>query len=336
MTTIRQLIQSNPTKANELFAKLIDTSENAVKTREKLFADLREELALLAELEEKHLFPVLRKHKQTKDLVAEAINDNKRMRKLLAELDRTPRESEEFGGKVAELRTVFQQHVRDEKKELLPAVLKALSDEEAQAIVESIEDRKAEVEEERRAEAEERRAAAREEREQAEAVQHAAETAVSTLWTGPLAAKRSADRAQDAVQTGLGVVAETAQRTSEQALQVLSRSGERAQDIARQSTQALTVMAEVGSILTRSFQDFSREWLSLIQERTQTNIEGLTELARCRSVPDLMAVQSELIRVQLQQTVDGARRIAEVTTRVAAAAQVSVKVENTTTRRRVA
>ena len=37
-----------------------------------------------------------------------------------------------------ELKKIFQQSVRDEKKELLPAVLKALSDEEAQAVVESM------------------------------------------------------------------------------------------------------------------------------------------------------------------------------------------------------
>src|SRR5918992_1357632 len=140
MTTIRQVIQTSPDKANELFAKLVDTSETAVKT-----------------LEEQHLFPVLRKHKDLKDLVREAINDNKSTRKLLTELDHTPKDSEEFASRVAELRRVFQQHVRDDKKELLPAILKALSDEEAEAVVESIEAGKAEIEEARRAEAEERR-----------------------------------------------------------------------------------------------------------------------------------------------------------------------------------
>ena len=128
MTTIRQLIQTGPAKANELFAKLGDTSENAVKTRERLFADLKEELELLARLEEDHIFPVLRKHKAMKKLVSEALEDNKLTRSLLAELERTPKESEEFADKVAELRRTFQQHVRDEKLELLPAVLKALSD----------------------------------------------------------------------------------------------------------------------------------------------------------------------------------------------------------------
>jgi hypothetical protein len=89
--TITQLIQNSPSKANELFSKLADTSDGAVKTREKLFSELKDELETLASLEEKHLFPVLRKHQETKDLVADAINDNKEVRKLLADLDKTRR-----------------------------------------------------------------------------------------------------------------------------------------------------------------------------------------------------------------------------------------------------
>src|ERR671939_625624 len=153
MPTTRQLIQTSPAKANELFAKLTETSGNAVKTRERLFSDLKEELELQMRMEEQHLFPVLRKRKETKDLVPDALNDNKETRKALTELERTPKESEEFASKVTELRKAFQQHVRDERKELLPAVLKALDDEEAE-----------------RTEAEERRAAAREEREKAETI----------------------------------------------------------------------------------------------------------------------------------------------------------------------
>ena len=157
MTTIRQLIQNGPAKANELFAKLGETSVTAVKTRERLFAELKEELELLARLEEEHIFPVLRKNKKTKALVPHALNDNKVTRKLLVQLEYTPKDSEEFVDGLAELRSTFQQHVRDEKKELLPAVLKALSDEETQAIVEGIEETKAEIDEARRGEAEQRR-----------------------------------------------------------------------------------------------------------------------------------------------------------------------------------
>jgi stress response protein YsnF len=221
MTTIKQLIQTSPAKANELFARLVETSDNAVKTRERLFAELKSELELLAKLEEEHLLPVLRKHKETKDLVSDAINDNKQTRKLLAELERIPRGSEEFAPKVAELRKVFQQSVRNERKELLPAVLKALSDEEAQAIIEKIEDGKAEVEEAKRAEAEQRRAEARQEREQAEEL--LAEQ------------KEAADREQEtrkAAQQAAKAVAQTTEAVAESSRKVVQSAADSVQRLA--------------------------------------------------------------------------------------------------------
>src|SRR4030095_12854002 len=139
MPTIRQLIQTSPAKATELFARLVETSGNAVKTRERVYAELKEELELQMRLEEQHLFPVLKKRKEQKGLVADALHDNKETPTALTQLERTPKESEAFASKVAELRKAFQQHVRDDRKEFLPAVLKALDDEEAGTIVEKIE-----------------------------------------------------------------------------------------------------------------------------------------------------------------------------------------------------
>src|SRR5215207_48604 len=107
MPTIRQLIQTSPAKATELFTKLVETSGNAkarerlfnAKARERLFSELKEELELQMRLEEQHLFPVLKKHKETRNLVPDALNDNKETRKALTELERTPKESEEFASK---------------------------------------------------------------------------------------------------------------------------------------------------------------------------------------------------------------------------------------------
>ena len=221
MTTIRQLIQTGPAKANELLAKLVDTSDTAVKTRERLFSDLKAELELLATLEEEHLFPILRKHKETKNLVSEALNDNKQTRKLIADLEQTPKESEEFAQKVAELRKVFQQSVRDEKNELLPAVLKALSDEEAQEIVERIEAEKAQIEEARRAEAEQRRAEARAEREQEEKALAAQEDAAERAQRSRAAVRQTAD-----------AVVRTSEVAAESATQIVRSAAEGAQRIA--------------------------------------------------------------------------------------------------------
>src|SRR3954451_12756078 len=77
--------------------------------------------------------------------------------------------------KLPEHQKAFRQHARDEKRQLLPAVQKALSEEQVQDIVEKIEGSLAEADQTRQSEAEERRTAARRERgerEQVELVAH--------------------------------------------------------------------------------------------------------------------------------------------------------------------
>jgi phasin family protein len=267
--TTRTFSQTPPDKANELFEKLLATSDNAAKTRERLLSDLTEELDLLANLQEQHLFPVLNKH-GLQDLVQEAIQDNQETSALLAELDGTPKNNGEFLKKVTELRKVFQQHIRDDKKELLPAVLKVLSDEEAEAVAEQVQDEMASVEEAKRAEA--KRA-----REQIEIVQQVTDDVTNTVQAGAEGAQVMARTMQEAVQTGLSTASE----------------------------------------LARGVQDVSREWFELSQKRLLKNLDGLSSLAQCRSVPDFMAVQTSLIRDNLEQTLDNSRRMAELTRQLA-------------------
>ncbi len=333
MTTVRQLIQTSPAKANELLARLADTSDSAIKTRERLFTELKEELELLASLEEEHLFPVMRKYKETKALVSDALADNRLTRKLLAELEQLPKESEDFSGKVIELRKVFQQHVRDEKKEFLPAILKALSDEDAQAIVDKIEAGKAEIEEVKRAEVEQRRAEARQARERVESAQRSAESVIDTIRVGAEEAQKIAQTAHGNLQDGLNSVTEMAQRSTDQVWHVFSQSGEQAQELTRRASQNVVAMTETGTVLARVFQDLSHEWVSLVQERLQANVEGYRALARCRSLPDLMAVQSGLVRTRLEQTINGTRRMAEVNSRVADQANQAMTVRTSNTSR---
>jgi hypothetical protein len=136
---LRTLMQAGPAKANELFARLLGTSGGAVKTREKLFAELKAELELHISLEEQHLFPVLRRNAETRDLVTGAIRDNEELRSKLAELDAVPKNDETFSERLKELQKAFRQHARDEKREILPAVQLALTEEQVQTVAERIE-----------------------------------------------------------------------------------------------------------------------------------------------------------------------------------------------------
>ncbi|TPG55727.1 DUF2382 domain-containing protein [Roseomonas nepalensis] len=206
--SLRTLMQEGSSKVNDLFAKLSDTSEGAVKTREKLFGELKAELELHASLEEEFLFPLLRKNPETRSLVVEAIADNKNLRARLTDLEALPKNGEAFLPLVTELQKAYRQHSRDEKKELLPAVQNALSAEQVQQVAAKMEAGIAEVEQARQDEAEERRAKARQEREQAELEAEAAERQQQERETAERRARETASRVASAAVMPLEVAAD--------------------------------------------------------------------------------------------------------------------------------
>jgi hypothetical protein len=124
--TFDEFIKDGLGKADILFGKLAQSGPNAVKTRERLFADLKAELGQLSHFERHHLIPVLGDQKKTRPLVKALEKDNEKVADLLAELETAPRGGDAFLQKLTELHAAFQAHVRTERKALLPAVLDAL------------------------------------------------------------------------------------------------------------------------------------------------------------------------------------------------------------------
>jgi len=226
---LRTLMQVGPAKANELFARLAETSDGAVKTREKLFAELKGELELHTSLEEQHLFPVLRRNAETKELVADAVRDNRELRAKLAELEALPKNDPAFSEQIKELQKTFRQHARDDKRELLPAVQRALSEEQVQGVAEKMEAGLAEAEQARQDEVEERRTKARQEREEAEFLSRQAELRVEQAAT--------VERAQKAIEA---FPREAAQQVANAARKPMEATVE----VARQATRVVAGSAK--------------------------------------------------------------------------------------------
>jgi len=203
-----------------------------VKTREKLFAELKAELELHTSLEEEHLFPVLRRNAETKGLVADAIRDNKELRAKLAELDALPKTDEAFPERLKELQKTFRQHARDDKRELLPAVQRALSEEQVQGVTERMEAGLAEAEQARQDEAEERRAKARREREETEFLARQAELRVEQAEAGKrerqvieARTRETTERLAEAVRNPAEAVVEATRQATRRVAEAAEASG---------------------------------------------------------------------------------------------------------------
>ena len=139
---------------------------------------------------------------------------------------------------------------------------------------------------------------------------------------------------QEALENSFGAASEMTRRSTREVTQGFSATGEDAQGLTEQASQNLRVAAQSGAALARGFQDISREAFGMSQRRWQRNLEGLNALARCRSLQDLVAVQSSLIRDNLDQSVGNSRRLAELTIQMAdeATRTITLQAEEPTVR----
>jgi len=115
---------------------------------------------------------------------------------------------------------------------------------------------------------------------------------------------------------------ETATRAFQSSADQFSRSfgvsSQEGQDLAQQSRRNVEAITECSAILVRGFQEISREWLNLTQHRVQKNLEGVKALASCRSMQEVVA-QTNLVRDNIQEMVEGGRQIAETSGKIAEA-----------------
>jgi phasin family protein len=123
--------------------------------------------------------------------------------------------------------------------------------------------------------------------------------------------------ARQGMESGLNSTVHTFQRVTDQFTQVLGFAGPQAEELARKSSQNIEAVSQASTVLTKGAQEISRAWFDAMRERIAKNLEAMNRLAGCRSVQDLVTVQSEIVRDGLGHTVNSRRRIAEVSIRVA-------------------
>jgi iron-sulfur cluster repair protein YtfE (RIC family) len=138
-----QLLKQDHLKVKRLFERLDETIDASTRSRERLFAELKQELERHAEIEEKHFYPALQRHEATRHLVEEALEEHDEMAELLTALDETDKDDEDWAEQLEALRETVDAHVEDEEGELFPKAQELLDGVETAAIARTIEAEKA-------------------------------------------------------------------------------------------------------------------------------------------------------------------------------------------------
>jgi len=112
------LLKNDHQKVAALFEQIEPTTERAVKTREEAFGKLKEELDIHAHIEEKILYPVLKKEGETRDITFEGLEEHHVIKMLLAELEKMAVDSEEWTAKAKVLQENVEHHVEEEETKM--------------------------------------------------------------------------------------------------------------------------------------------------------------------------------------------------------------------------
>ena len=138
------LLKADHKKVAGILEKLDATTERALKTREDLFSELKNELDLHTKIEETIFYPALEAKKETHDIVLEGIEEHRVVKRLLSELSGLAKDEEQWTAKFTVLKENVEHHVEEEEGEMFTKAKKAFDDDEIEALGTRMEEAKQE------------------------------------------------------------------------------------------------------------------------------------------------------------------------------------------------
>lgn len=149
-----------------------------------------------------------------------------------------------------------------------------------------------------------------------EAVRKAADEGVRVTRAGAEAMQRNAKTVEDAWRSGSDLAMRITEQSADQFSRIFGLSGEEAQRAAQTSSRNLHALLQSSTLLAETAQNISREWFEFARARLEHNLSQIEALLRARTPQDLAALQSELLRDNLEGWLQSTRRIAELSARM--------------------
>lgn len=129
-----ELLKQDHEKVSGIFEKLEPTTERGVKTRTELFAQLKQELEIHAQVEEEIFYPAIKNAKETRDITLEGYEEHHVVKQLLTELEELPVDDETWGAKLKVLKENVEHHVEEEEEEMFSSAREVLSKDEIEEL----------------------------------------------------------------------------------------------------------------------------------------------------------------------------------------------------------
>ncbi|MEX2048772.1 MAG: hemerythrin domain-containing protein [Gemmatimonadota bacterium] len=135
-------LEEDHRKMKKLLSELESTTERGVKTREELFATVKDELTVHETIEEEIFYPALKEHPKTKEITLEAYEEHHVVDMVMAEIEGVPYDDERWGAKFKVMKENIEHHIEEEENEMFKQARQAFDEDELEALGERMKVRK--------------------------------------------------------------------------------------------------------------------------------------------------------------------------------------------------
>ena len=129
--------------------------------------------------------------------------------------------------------------------------------------------------------------------------------------------QRNAETVQHTLQCGAKLAARMTERSADQFGRTIGLSGEGAQKAAQKSSHNIEAIVQSGTVLSEITQRLFEEWADITRARMDRVFDRMEALLQCRTPQDFAAVQSELLRDNMESFLGYARKVGEHSARLA-------------------
>lgn len=127
-----ELLKEDHHKVQELFGQVRATDNE--RQRKQLYKKIKTEIETHTYIEEKVLYPTLKKYEEFREMAFEAIEEHLQVKTLLRDMDRLSDGSERFEAKLMVLIESVDHHIEKEEGEMFPDMERRFSEEQLEEL----------------------------------------------------------------------------------------------------------------------------------------------------------------------------------------------------------
>ncbi|MBR1187276.1 phasin family protein [Bradyrhizobium sp. AUGA SZCCT0160] len=122
---------------------------------------------------------------------------------------------------------------------------------------------------------------------------------------------------QNAWRLGLEAATSVMGRSTEQFGRTLGLSGEGVEEATERSTRNAQTLLYTGTAAARAMDGVSREYFQMVRHQVEKNMDRMSQLWTCRTPQDFAAVQTDMVRENVETALESSRRIADMSLKMA-------------------